>query len=125
MNEPNWELQSLSSEDWGPSPLEDIVNIWLKLLALNLVNIEKPKLYYISTEYLDSSLNVFTVTFPDGIKVSIFHPSIKDSLLTHAVENGWEPVDYQEYCKTEEWFDLYGKHSLDKLTKDLITRVSK
>lgn len=125
MNEPTWELQPLSSENWGPSPLTDLMDMWVKLMAINLGHIEKPKFYYISTEWLDSPLNAFTVTLPEGFRVSIFHSNVKDGLLAHAVENGWEPVDYQEYCKTEEWFELYGKHSLDKLTKDLINRMTK
>lgn len=122
MDKPTWEIQPLSSEDWGPSPLEDLVDMWVKLLAINLGHVEKPKFYYISTEWLDSPLNCYTVSFPEGIKVSIFHPNVKDGLLAHAIENGWEPVDYQEYCKTEGYKQLFEKEIMRKLT--LLTKVS-
>lgn len=123
--EGKWDLKPLGESQFGPSPLQELLDLWVKLMALNLGHVEKPKFYYISTKHLDSPLNVYTITMQEGLKVSIFHHKVKDVLLSEAIRNGWEPVDYQEYSKTEEWFELYGKHSLEKLTKDLITRMSK
>lgn len=107
MNKLNWEFQSLDESKWGPSPLEDLVNLWVKLQALNLGHVEKPKFYYISEDEMPEDKWVYTFTGVSGIKISVFHSRFKSEILQLALENGWQPVDYADFCKTNEWKRLF------------------
>lgn len=122
MSEPRWEVHPLNnSDDWGPSPFQDLLNLWVKL-TVSLAGVDKEmlkkrKFYYVTSNDLDSKTKVYKIPLPEGLELYIFHPDYKNELLSVAMSNHWEPVDYQEFCKTPEWKEKFGNKLWEEITK--------
>lgn len=110
------------NNNWGPSPFQDLLELWVKLQAINMGHIDKPKFYFITSDQLEPKPKVYKFPVAEDLEVYIFHSDYKDELLTRAIENGWQPVDYQEFSKTSEWEEKFRGKMFDRVILSGIDR---